>query len=346
LKIPKELKTGIIAIVAIGLLVSGVNFLKGNSFFGGDDIYYAYFPSSGGIAPASSVTVNGVSVGKVMSVEYAPSKKHENHVKVTFNIQNRDVKIPIGSKVEVGSLDLFNKAVLLTLNENTSQGFYKPKSEIMGTVAQDVMAQVQSYVDPVGQKLQTIMGSVDQVVSQLASLWDTTATSELEGSIQEVKIAIKRFSNVVYEVETLVLTEKDKLDRIISHVESITNNLKLSNEKIAKIIGNTEKITDDMVSADFKSVVSDAKKVINSLNSTLEDTNKGNGTLGKLLKDEKLYNELVESNQALQSLLEDLEANPKRYVSLSLFGGKTKGVPIKKSDERKLKNLLDSIPNE
>ncbi|MDG1148164.1 MAG: MlaD family protein, partial [Crocinitomicaceae bacterium] len=77
MKISKELITGAIVILAIGLLVAGVNFLKGNSFFGGDDLYYAYFPNSGQLAPASPVTLNGVSVGKVMSVDYVPENNPE-----------------------------------------------------------------------------------------------------------------------------------------------------------------------------------------------------------------------------------------------------------------------------
>ena len=90
MKITKEIKTGLIALLAIALFVSGVNFLKGNSFFGGDDVYYAYFPNSGQLAPASSVTLNGVGVGKVLAVEYVANESPDRKVKVTFNIQNKE----------------------------------------------------------------------------------------------------------------------------------------------------------------------------------------------------------------------------------------------------------------
>ena len=112
MKISKEIKLGLIAISAIALIITGVNFLKGSSFLGGDDIYYGYFPTSGGIMPASSVAVNGVGVGKVLSIEYIPSETIERKVKVTFNIQNKDIKIPKGSEIQIGSLDLFNKAIV------------------------------------------------------------------------------------------------------------------------------------------------------------------------------------------------------------------------------------------
>ena len=98
MKISKEIKTGIIAIAAVGLLIAGVNFLKGNSFFGGDDVYTVYFPNSGGVAVSGSVIVNGVTVGKVLSIDLTNSKDSTRKVVMTFNIQERNFKIPRGSK--------------------------------------------------------------------------------------------------------------------------------------------------------------------------------------------------------------------------------------------------------
>ena len=124
MKISKEIKLGIIAICAIVLIITGVNFLKGSSFFGGDAIYYGYFPTSGGIMPASSVAVNGVGVGKVLSIEYVPTETINRKVKVTFNIQNKDIKIPKGANIQIGSLDLFNKAVILAFPDDISKGYH------------------------------------------------------------------------------------------------------------------------------------------------------------------------------------------------------------------------------
>ena len=128
MKISKELITGAIAILAIGLFVLGINFLKGNSFFGGDDLYYAYFANSGQLSPASSVTLNGVNVGKVLAVEYVPKNTPEKKVKVSFNITEDNIRIPLGSHVEIGSLDLFSKGMLIHLNSNLSKGYHKSES--------------------------------------------------------------------------------------------------------------------------------------------------------------------------------------------------------------------------
>jgi phospholipid/cholesterol/gamma-HCH transport system substrate-binding protein len=345
LKISKEIKTGLIAIAAIGLLVTGVNFLKGNSFFGGDDVYYAYFPNSGQLAPASSVTLNGVGIGKVLSVEYVPDGKIDEKVKVSFNIQNSDVKIPKGSIIQIGSLDLFNKGMILLLNDDLSKGYYEPGAKLKGKVAVDMVSQAKEWADPISQKLQTMMVSIDKVVNSVSSMLDTNATQNIEGGLNELKIAIKRFGNVAYEAESLLATEKVKLGRILGNVESITENLALSNEKITSILGNAQKITDDLVSADFKKVIGEAKATLESVNTLITKANSGEGTLGKLISDDALYNELVVTNKSLQNLVNDLNLHPERYIHFSVLGAKTKGVPLTSDEEKKLRKLLEQTPN-
>lgn len=345
MKISKEIITGIITIVAIGLLVTGVNFLKGNSFFGGDDVYYAYFKESGQLAPASSVTVNGVSVGKVLSVQVFPKNSEDKRVLISFNIQEDEFTIPRGSTVEIGSLDLFNKGMILRMDYSAGKGNHALGDTIYGSVASDMMAQVKSYADPISKKMQVMMNSIDKMVTGISAFWDSTATSEIEGSLKEVKIAIKRFGNAAEQIELLVESEKMKLSRILENVEEITVNLKRSNEKVKKIVGNVEGITDDLVSADFKGTINNAKETLKRINDVLDMAKSGEGTIGKLLDDGALYDELVNTNKEIQNLVEDLQIHPERYIHFSVLGAKTKGVPLTKQDEEKLRKILDSIPN-
>jgi phospholipid/cholesterol/gamma-HCH transport system substrate-binding protein len=345
LKLTKEIKAGLIAVISIGLLVAGVNFLKGHSFFGGDDQYTAYFPNSGGLGAATSVYLNGVIVGKVLSVDYNQGGDSLSKVKVVFTINEDELRIPKGSIIEIGSFDLFNKGVLISFTDDLSHGYYSEKDKIMGTVAADMMSQVKAYADPITQKLQVLMGNVDKTISSLKGFWDTTATSEIRGSLKELKFAIHKFGDIAVDVEGLVASEKIKLDKIMSNVESITGNLKASNDKVTKILGNFEKLSDDLVTADFKKTISNANATLEKLNATIESINSGNGTIGKLLKDEQLYNELVKTNKSLQGLVEDLELHPERYIHFSVLGAKTKGVPLTSREEKKLRKILDSIPD-
>ncbi len=343
-KFSKEVATGFFVILAIGLLVAGINFLKGNSFFGGDDYYYAYFPNSGQVTPATDVVVNGVIVGKVLDVQLTDDKDSLKRVIIRFNIQDKNFKIPVGSTVEAGAIDLFSKGLIVRANPDISKGFYEPGNEVPGIVLTDITTQVKSYVDPITQKLQLIMTSVDKTVTDLSAFWDTTASSEMESSLREVKLAIKKFGNAASEIEALVVEEKVKLSRIMSNVQDITYNLKKSNDTVKAIVGNVKRITDDLVTADFKGVIENAKNTLAKVNTSLEAANNGEGTLGKLLGDESLYNELVRTNQELQNLVNDLQVHPERYIHFSVFGAKTKGVPLTNLEEKRLRNLLDTIP--
>jgi len=345
MKISKEIKTGLIAIAAIVILVTGVNFLKGNSFFGGDDVYYAYFANSGGVVPASAVIVNGVEVGKVLSVDLTQDKDSARRVLISFNIKDDNFRIARSSSIEVGALDFFTKGMIIQPGSDLTKGYYNPGDKIQGVVSVDLISQVKSYVEPINQKLQKMMGSVDQVITSISAFWDTTATSSLEGSMQEVKLAIHRFGTVAVEVEDMVKTERVQLHKILANVDNITKNLNLSNDKITAILGNAKKITDDLVTADFKAVIGDAQKTIRSLNDMLKNATEGKGTLGMLLNDQKLYDELVNTNKELQDLVNDLQLHPERYIHFSVLGAKTKGVPLNTSEEKKLRKLLDSLPS-
>ncbi len=320
MKISKELKAGVIAILAIVLLVCGVNFLKGNSFFGGDDQYTAYFPSSGGLTPATSVYVNGVGVGKVLSVDYNRGGDSLSKVKVVFNIQEDNFKIPKGSKIEIGSYDLFNKGILLEIGDDISKGYYKTTDIIQGTVEQAIQDKVMTQLNPTIAKIENLIGNVDKTVESMSAFWDTTANSQIKESMVEIRQAIKSFSRVANEVEGLVASEKGKLSKMFSNLESISSNLKQSNDKITSIIGNTKKITDDLVTAEYSKTIADASKTIQNLNKMLEDINSGKGTLGKLVKDDAMYNELVKTNKELQELVDDIELHPERYIHFSVLG--------------------------
>lgn len=332
-----------VAIFAILILVFGINFLKGYSFFGGDDVYHAYFENSNQLMVSSDVILNGVVIGKVVDVDIFPENEPNRRVKITFNVQNSTVKITKGSTVEIGSPDFFTKGLILKTNPSNNNE-YKKGAEIPGIKSSlDIAYQIKEYADPITQKLQSMMISVDNMVNSLSAFWDSTATSEIEGSFNRVKTTIDKLGNAAEQIELFVAEEKLQFARIMSNVESITVNLKKSNSAVTEIIGNTKKISDDLVSADFKGIILDANTSIQKINAVLEEVENGTGTMNKLLHDESLYTELVESNKKLQDLVEDLTLHPERYIHFSLLGSKTKGTTLSPKEERKLRKVLDSI---
>lgn len=341
MKISKEFKTGIISVLAIGLLITGVNFLKGNSFFGGDDIYYVYLSESGGVTPATSVYVNGVIVGKVLDVSLTDKKEDNKKVLMKFSIQDRNFKIPKGSNIHPGSIDFLSKGLIIIPTQDV-KGYYSPNDYIQGDLSSSLIAEVKQYADPLISSIESAVSNIDKFIVSFQAFWDTTANSELKMTLVELRQTIHKFGNVADQVDGLVASEKNKLSKILANVESITGNIQKSNDKIEGILGNFKTLSDELVTADFKGTITEAKTTLNKFNTLLESANNGEGTLGKLMKDDQLFNELNTTNQRIQNLVEDIEKHPERYIHFSVFGAKTKGVPLSPSEERKLKQLLDT----
>lgn len=345
MKISKEIKAGFIAVSAIILLVLGINFLKGYSLLGGDDTFYAYFPNSGQVMVSGNVTLNGVIIGKILDIQNVPSNPENRRVKIKFSVSESDIDLPKGTIIELGSLDLLTKGLIVNYPDQFKSGYYRPGDEIPGKLSADMFSQVKQYADPISQKLQSLILHIDGMVNSLSGVFDENGSNDITASIKELRITIKKIGDLSSEIQGFVGQEKAQFSKIMDHVESITSNLKKSSDEVSAIIGNTKKISDDLVTADFKGTILEAQTTLKKFNFMLEDVNKGSGTLGKLIHDEKLYSELVETNNELQELVDDLQAHPERYVHLSVIGGKSKGLQLTGKQEGKLKKWLDTIPD-
>jgi phospholipid/cholesterol/gamma-HCH transport system substrate-binding protein len=347
-KISKELIVGIVTLAAIGLLVAGVNFLKGNSFFGGDDVYYAYFANSAGVTPSNSIYYNGVIVGKITDVELTGSSDPNKAVKITFNIQDDEFKIPKNMDLQAGGAenDLLGKGIIIQPTTDstrmTLQGFYKPGDKIQGVVAESITSQVEAQIGPIRDNINFVLGNLDDFSKKLAAFWDTTAQSEMEQSMREVKLAIRKFGDAADMINSLVAEEKGKVSRIMTNVQEITMNLKKSNDTVKAIVGNVKTITDDLVTSDFKGTIENAKNTLASVNKVLDEALTGEGTIGKLISDDSLYMELIQTNQELQNLVEDLQKHPERYIHFSVLGAKSRRQFTEAEEKKIRKEVIDT----
>lgn len=343
MKYSKELLTGIITVVAIALLVVGVNFMKGNSLFGNDHLYYAYFPNTGGVTPSNPVLVNGVTVGKVVSVDLNETKDSTKLVKMAFTITKKGYLVGEKSVIEAGALGLLDNAVTI-YPESAPKSYLKPGGFLQGINTSSMLNQVKGYADPISHQLQAVMGSVKNLSDNVGAFWDEKASSELERTLKTAKTAIYKFGNAADQIEGLISNERIRLARIFSNVESITGNLKQSNEDISSVLGNLKTISDDLVSANFKDVVNDAQKAINSVNEVLVAAQNGENTIGKLLNDDALYNELVRTNKDLQNLVVDFQLHPERYIHFSILGKKQKPM-LSPKESMKVREMINDSTN-
>lgn len=310
-------------------------------------MYYAYFSNSAGVTPSNSIYYNGVIVGKITDVELTGSADPNKAVKITFNIQDKDFRIPKNMDLQAGGAenDLLGKGIIILPTEDsvkmTMGGFYKPGDKIQGLVSESLQSQIEAEIGPVRDNINFVLTNLTSFTDKLAAFWDTTASSEMEQSLVEVRLAIKKFGNAADMINDLVAEEKSKVSRIMSNVQEITANLKKSNDTVKAIVGNVKTITDDLVTADFKGTIENAKNTLATVNKVLDAALTGEGTIGKLISDDSLYMELVQTNQQLQDLLEDLQKHPERYIHFSVLGAKSKK-NFTEAEERKIrKEVID-----
>jgi len=325
MKVSKEFKVGLLVLLAVFFLYIGVNFLKGNSIFGQNRQYYAVFENANGLVSSNLVVVNGVQVGTVAGIMLNPSDPKK--VIVKFTISNDDILIPIGSSMKLISSDLLGtKALELQLNFDpvvTAQ-YVEIGDTLSATIEKGISDQISEELLPLKQKTEQLMQSVDNIVLSINSYWDTSAAYIIDESLYEFRDGISKFGDLAKSLTVLVENESRVIDEVLHNASDITKNLANKSEQIENVIDNFSAISDTLAASEINAVILEAKATLSQLNELMMKVNNGEGTLGMLMHSDSLHNELVNTNISLQNLLEDMEANPNKYVHFSVFGRKTK----------------------
>ena len=325
MKVSKEFKVGLLVLLAVFFLYIGVNFLKGNSIFGENRQYYAEFDNANGLVSSNFVVINGVQVGTVSEIRLNPNNPKK--VIVKFTISNDEILIPEGSKMKLISSDLLGtKALELKLNftEVLISSYVEIGDTLDATVEKGISDQISEELLPLKKKTEELMQSVDNIVLSINSYWDTSAVYVIDESLYEFRDGISRFGDLAKSLTSILETQKSVMGDVLQNTKSITGNLASKSEAINKTIDNFSSISDTLAAVDINSVILETKATLTELNELLAKVNNGEGTLGMLMHSDSLHNEIIETNQSIQNLLDDMEQNPNKYVHFSVFGRKTK----------------------
>lgn len=294
IKIKKEVKIGLFAIIMLVCLYLGVNYLKGRDVFSRDVTYYALFDQTRGLQTSASVLLRGVKVGTVSQIEL--SDGHPDKVLVTVTVK-KSVPIPIDSRLKLYSSDLMGgKAVELVMGA-AAENFAK-----RDTIPAEIEA---GLVEEVSNSLGDIVAQAKKVLSSI----ETTSNS-LNTILEQNTAGIK---GVV-----------DGADVALRDLGQFSAMLRRNSGKFESIVGNLDNVAADVAAADLRGTIDSLGSAITSLNGVLAKVSAGEGTAARLINDPALYDSLTVATGNLAVLLEDLKANPGRYVHLSLFGRKEK----------------------
>lgn len=325
MKVSKEFKVGLLVVLGILLLYVGVNFLKGNAIFGRNREYFAIFDNANGLKTSNEVQINGVKVGMVDAVNLHP--KTPEKILVKFTILDDELLIPKGSYVELISSDIMGtKALDLRLNTKpvAKADYYQIGDTLHSEVETGIADQISEELLPLKRKTEELIGSVEGIIGSINSFWDTSASYTIDESLYEFRDGISKFGDLANSLTVLIENETKVVNDVLENTESITANLASKSGQINNTIDNISAISDTLAATDIKSVILETQQTLEELNGVLTKVNNGEGTVGALLHTDSLHVELMQTNQAIQDLLNDMEANPNKYVHFSVFGRKIK----------------------
>ncbi|MDA3952546.1 MAG: MlaD family protein [Bacteroidales bacterium] len=309
MKLNKETKLGIIAVLIIACFIWGYNFLKGKNILTTNDTFYAVYSNIDGLEEASPVTISGYTVGVVESIKLHKNKKDK--IVVKFSLAE-DLKLPHKTEAIIYPESLIaGKAI--KLNFSDSKEFHLNGDTIIGILEQDLISSLSSELMPVKNKIENLVVSMDSVLA----IFDNERKDNLKNSLDNL-------NQITNNLTVLLDSDNSKLTRILSNAESISNNLKNNNEQISNILSNFSSISDSIEQANIKSTILNANKTLAEFSKISTKINSGEGTVGMLINNDSLYINLNNLAEDLDSLIIDLNENPNRYVHFSLFGKKDK----------------------
>lgn len=319
----KYIIIGVVVSLTIGVLVWGINYLKGKNFFVKEKEYYVVYNKIEGLTNSNPVTINGLRVGVVRDIYFHPDGSGRIIVKFVLT---QEYHIPDSSIAKIYSVDLMgSKGISLDLTK--SKNYYNVGDTLFAATEKDLKEQVSAQMLPLKHKAEELMFSMDSVMTVIQYIFNKQTRDNLSKTFESIKITVRNLESTSISLDTLMNNEKGKLAIIFSNIESITSNLKNNNEKLTTILTNFADISDTLAKANIYSTITNANKALADANVILDKIKRGEGSMGMLINNDSLYKSLNNSAGNLDKLLFDINENPKKYVHFSLFDfGKTYNV--------------------
>jgi len=351
----REIKIGLLTIVTLAAAFVALNFIKGSNVFSKALTVYTKFDNVAGLDVSSPVYLNGLKVGAVQNIIMNPEKLTEMIVELRIE---GDYKLPKSTQIIFRSdgpvagnvLDL--KFVKLCSGKDCAQtGDYltNVKLGMLKSMISD------TEMDEVTEKIGTTAQDV------IASVGNEESTAPIDVSARELETTLSNMTKLTEATNRMIRNSSKSIEATMSNLEKITGNMANQNQKISSMLSNMDKLSKELSAlklttvtdsanstlaaaeksmSDVSTTLDEADKTFKELNSTLKKLNDGDGSLGKLMNDRELYDNMEETSRNLSLLLQDIRLNPKRYIKLSVFGKKQKEYVLPEEDpaDSQLKN--------
>lgn len=314
MKLSREIKTGIIVIGGILLFVLGFSYLKSSPLFDNSKIFYAVYNDVGGLQTGTQVSVNGFSVGKVQSIQF---KDNSGALIVSFSVDN-SFEFSRNSTAQLYDTGIIGGKGIQIRPVFDGAPPAKSGDTLPTSTRPGLTELVQQNLAPLQLKIEGAVSNADSLLMNFNDVLDEPTKQNLRASIQGLNAVVISFGQSAEALNTLLANNKSNLDSSLANIRTITENF--------------AQVSDSIAAADFGKTLKSLEATIENLDKLLARIESGEGSLGKLVKNEELYNNLSNASRELDLLLQDFRLNPKRYVNVSVFGKKQKDYTLPESD--------------
>ncbi|MFI3294455.1 MAG: MlaD family protein [Rikenellaceae bacterium] len=302
-KLSREFKIGAFVIAMVAVLYFGVNYILSNKVFSSDQTFYATFDNADGLETSAPVMTKGFRIG---TVEKVALELYTQKIIVTFSV-SKEYPLPVDSRVVITTSGLMGSTILDVDFGSNHQSHFANRDTIPSKFEPGIMQIVSQEYGTLKEKITGYAHKIDNMLSGIESLFDTTNVSNLKG-------AIANMESMTSDVALLINNRRANIESMLKNLDQLVGSLSAMTPDIQKSLTNLSAATESLPALTESGAASFA-----SLQEILLSLESGEGTMGMLLSDDKLYTQLVEALQSTQILVEDINENPSRYVNIEVF---------------------------
>ncbi len=321
MKLSKEIKTAVLVISGILLFVFIFYYLKGENILDNSKKITAIYDNVEGLAPSAAVTINGHRIGKVQSIEFTDDRSGKLSVSMLID---SDFEFSKNSKAQLYEAGLIGGKAIAIIPAFDGGTPIKSGDVLVSDIKPGLTDLVNQRLTPLQEKIEAMMVSADSLLVNLNAVFDTKTKQSIKSSIVELGATIESFKTTSESLNGMLVDNKSAIGETLTNFNTISKDLTT--------------LSSSLSASDLEAIMANLKSTISNFDQLLSSIEKGEGTVGKLMKDEAIYNNLEGATKQLEQLLEDMKLNPKRYVHFSLFGKKAKQYD---ADGNELKNKKD-----
>jgi len=305
----REIKTGIVSIIIIGLFIWGYNYLKGQNLFEASSrTFYIEYDNIRGLNKASTVSINGLQVGRVSDITFNPDPDKKGMLIVKIVVED-DFEFTKNSVVKIYSTGIIGGESLAIIpsyeGDPAVSGDY-----LKGEVESDIFTSVGQSLNPLKSKVERVIIEADSLLIALNDVLDEKTRNSFKRTIQGFETTVSSVNSTLSSLNQLIDSSNVSLNATLKNTEKAT--------------ANFAKVSDTLVNANLGETVKTIQTTLDNVNTLLAGLEEGKGTIGQLMQNDSLYINLTNASKEMEELLREMKLNPKRFVHFSLFGKKAK----------------------